>query len=407
MRVLNLGFVGLGQAVNRILYQHPEVRALPYRFAAAADPRAEAVKAFSTEFGAKGYSTAEELMADPGVDVVYIATPPGLHREHAELAAAHGKHMIVEKPLGLSLSDVSAMCDAADRAGVRMLAGHTHSFDAPIREIARIVREKELGDLLTINTWNFNSFNAMPWPTAELHETAGPVLNQGPHQIDIVRQIAGGMVTQLQATTFPDHLRGVVGGYTCHLQFAEGTSATLVYDARGFFDTAELHGWVAEGGQDRAPDMNHRMRSNARRVLSSGSRIEADRVFESQKDQGRYGVQEVNEDVWSMWGYSRHEETRHQPFFGFTVVSCEHGAIRQSPDGLIIYGEEGRREIPLPTRQRARAAELQELYDGIVHDRPVFHDGRWGMATLEACLGILESSRTGQALQMKHQVPAL
>jgi len=101
----------------------------------------------------------------------------------------------------------------------------------------------------------------------------------------------------------------------------------------------------------------------------------------------------------------REKQTQRQPFFGLTVVFCEHGVIRQSPDGLYIYTETGREEITLPTGH-GRAEELKELANAIAEGRPAFPDGRWGKATLEVCLAIMASSRDGRIRKMKHQVPA-
>ncbi|GFM22170.1 Gfo/Idh/MocA family protein, partial [Mycobacterium sp. PO2] len=244
-RELGLGFLGIGQAVARIFQQYPDMSTLPYRVVAAADTRSHSLARFATEFSGQTYTNAEQLCADPSVDVVYIATPPELHREHALMAARHGKHMIVEKPLAMSIDDCTAMVEAAQAAGVQLMAGHTHSFDAPVRAMAELVASGELGELLMVNTWNFNDFNRRPWPTSELRSTSGPVLNQGPHQVDIVRQIAGGLARTVRASTIWDDVRECVGGYTCHLGFESGASATLVYDARAFFDVAELHSWVA------------------------------------------------------------------------------------------------------------------------------------------------------------------
>ena len=95
---------------------------------------------------------------------------------------------------------------------------------------------------------------------------------------------------------------------------------------------------------------------------------------------------------------------RKQPFFGFTLVSCERGDIRQTPDGLFVYGETEKREISLPLGRRGREAEVEELYDGVVDNRRVFHDGRWGEATLEVCLAILESARERKEIFLSHQV---
>ena len=86
------------------------------------------------------------------------------------------------------------------------------------------------------------------------------------------------------------------------------------------------------------------------------------------------------------------------------MVSCERGDIRQTPDGLFVYGETEKREIPLPTGSRGREAEVEELYNAVTHKRPVFHDGRWGAATLEVCLAILDSAEKRKEIFLSHQV---
>jgi len=114
----------------------------------------------------------------------------------------------------------------------------------------------------------------------------------------------------------------------------------------------------------------------------------------------RFGGQREGEysHVWS--------SEQKQPFFGFTLVSCERGDIRQTPDGLFIYGETEKREITLPSGRRGREAEIEELYEAVVHNRPVFHDGRWGEATLEVCLAMLESTEQRKEIFLSHQVPS-
>ena len=56
-------------------------------------------------------------------------------------------------------------------------------------------------------------------------------------------------------------------------------------------------------------------------------------------------------------------------------------------------------------RSASRFSELQELYDAVTQDRPVFHDGRWGMATLEVCLAIMQSARERREILLTHQSP--
>ncbi len=400
-RRLGLGFIGLGQAMNLILQRRWELDGLPIDIVAGADPRQGARARFVADFGGSAYASAEELCADPAVDIVYIATGPELHREHASLAARHGKHMIVEKPLALTVEDCLAIVKEAEEYGVLVVAGHTHSFGAPYLKMAELVHSGALGELVMVNSWMYNEFNPRPWPTAELESTRGPLLNQGPHQVDIVRQIAGGEVTSLRATTFHDSLRGVLGGYTALLTFAGGASANIVFDARGFFDVAELFGWIGEGGQPKEPDRPFTMRRNFKEVDALGPELREQRLHE-QKELGRYGAKAVTAEEWALWGYSFGQE-HHQPFFGLTVASCERGAIRQSADGLYIYGETEVSEISLASAQRGRAAELMELYGGVVEGRPLVHDARWATGTIEVCLAIEASARLQAEVPLVHQ----
>jgi phthalate 4,5-cis-dihydrodiol dehydrogenase len=277
---------------------------------------------------------------------------------------------------------------------VNLLCGHTHSFDPPVRKIREIVKSGELGKLRMINTWNYNEFMYRPRMKHELATSRGVVLNQGPHHVDIVRLIGGGMVRSVRAMTgIWDQARAHEGSYTCYLEFEDGTPATLVYSGYGFFDTAELFSWVGEGGQYREPETNLKVRRQLREVRSPEEE-------EQLKEGMRFGGQRDGQfsHVWS--------GEKKQPFFGFTLVSCEHGDIRQTPDGLLIYGEEEKREIRLPAGRRGREAEVEELYHAVVHNRPVFHDGRWGEATLEVCLAMLESAKERKEVFLSHQAPS-
>jgi phthalate 4,5-cis-dihydrodiol dehydrogenase len=228
----------------------------------------------------------------------------------------------------------------------------------------------------------------------ELAMSRGVVLNQGPHHVDIVRLIGGGMVRSVRAMTGVwDKARQWDGSYTCYLEFEDGTPATLVYSGYGFFDTAELFDWVGEGGQPRDPDTNLKVRKALREVRGPE---EEERLKDAMRFAGRREGEFSH--VWS--------GPRHQPFFGLTIVSCEKGDIRQTPDGLKIYGEAEQREIKLPAGSRGREAEVEELYNAVMNGRPVFHGGRWGTATLEVCLAMLESAKQRKEIFLSHQVPS-
>ena len=390
-QVLRLGIAGLGVASTQIL---PPIADLPYiKITAAADTRSDALAKFRKTYGGETFTSVESLCGSSNVDAVYIATPNPLHAEHAIAAAKNNKHIIVEKPMATSLAECDAMNEAAEKNRVKLLCGHTHSFDPPIRKIREIVKSGELGRLRMVHSWNFNEFMYRPRMKHELAPSRGVVLNQGPHHVDIVRLIGGGLVRSVRAMTgIWDPARRWEGSYTCYLEFVDGTPATLVYSGYGFFDTAELFDWVGEGGQLRNPKTN----LTVRRRLSEVSTAEEE---EALKETMRFGGAREGEfsHVWS--------GARKQPFFGFTLVSCEQGDIRQTPDGLRVYGANEHREITLSPGRRGREAEVEELYNAVVHNRPVFHDGRWGAATLEVCLAMLESAEKRKEIFLSHQVP--
>src|SRR5579862_8351599 len=106
-QVLKFGVVGLGRAATSFL---PSLAAHPgVRIIAGTAPRAEAREAFAREFDADGYGSIEALCENPEVDALYIATPHQFHRQNVMVAAEHGKHIIVEKPMALTIEDCEAM----------------------------------------------------------------------------------------------------------------------------------------------------------------------------------------------------------------------------------------------------------------------------------------------------------
>lgn len=397
--VLRLGIAGLGTASPNVL---PEMAAhAHYRITAAADLRQEALDRFAGEYGGETYSSVEAMCASANVDAVYILTPNRFHAEHAITAAEHGKQVFADKPMALSLEDCDRMIDAADRNGVRLLIGHSQGFDAPIRAMAKLAASGELGRPLMINTWFYSDWLYRPRSKDELDPTAGEglVRRQGPVQVEIVRMIGGGMVRSVRGmTTVAEPARPVEGSYAAYLEFADRTSATMIYDAYGYFDSTELTFGFGLSGNPQDPETNLKTRQRSRSFAGP----EDEFAF---KDSTRYGGSRTVPGVAAGAGPGQ----RHA-FFGITVVSCEKGDIRQSPTGLIVYDQNGRREVPVSAGDnyghRYTTAEANLMYDAWVNDRPLAaHDGRWGKATMEVILGVLESAERRSEIMMRHQVP--
>ena len=155
-RRLGIGVAGLGRAFMLTL---PSFLADPrVRLVAATDPRADATARFATEFGAHAHESIEGLCADPDVEVVYIATPHELHAKHVEIAAGHGKHVLVEKPMAIRQDECRAIVAAATRANVVVIVGPSHSFDRPIARAREIVASGIYGGVRMIHAQYFTDF---------------------------------------------------------------------------------------------------------------------------------------------------------------------------------------------------------------------------------------------------------
>ena len=134
---IRIGIVGLGMAGSIMIpavQSHPEVT-----LAGAAEPNEDIRKRFANDFDCPATATVEELVKLPDIDAVYIATPHQMHHEHVRLAAEHGKHVIVEKPMALQLEDCDAMISACEDAATTLIVGHTHGFDAPVAAMRDVV----------------------------------------------------------------------------------------------------------------------------------------------------------------------------------------------------------------------------------------------------------------------------
>lgn len=377
MRRLKLGIAGLGAASRQIL---PQVKEVPgVELCAAADIRPLALTEFQQKYPGKTFTDVREMCESDEIDAIWIATPNVYHAEHTVLAAKNGKHVIVEKPMAVTLEEADRMIAAAEENRVKLVQGHSKIYDVPVRKMREVVRSGKLGRVIQISTWNFNDWLQRPRLASEVDTNLGGgiVYRQGPHQMDIVRCIGGGMVSSVRgvAGRWDPHFN-TEGNFTALLEFEDGAAASMVFNGYGYFDITELTWGVGEGGGVAPP------------------RVKTERLKGPVDADAKYGAVPHGE----------RRERPHQPFFGLTVVSCEEGVIRQSPDGLYVYTEEGQREIACSKSRGGRAAELQELYKGIAQERPVFPDGRWGKATLEACMAILKSSKEKREIELAHQV---
>src|SRR5271156_1753275 len=259
---LNLGVIGLGRAFTLMLPTFAADSRI--RMVAASDPRADARERFAQEFGAKVYDDAEALCADADVKAVYIASPHQFHLAHVKCAAKHGKHVLVEKPMALSVDDCRDMIAVANEGGVKLLVGHSHSFDLPYLRARAMIRSGAYGRVRMINALNFTDFLYRPRRPEELdtRKGGGVVFSQAAHQVDVVRLLGGGRVRSVRAVTGNwDKQRPTEGAYSALLSFESRAFASLTYSGYAHFDSDELLDWIGEMGEQKDPTRYGRVRA--------------------------------------------------------------------------------------------------------------------------------------------------
>jgi phthalate 4,5-cis-dihydrodiol dehydrogenase len=375
VRKLKLGVVGLGRAfalTAPTLARDPRVALV-----AATDPRREAVEKAEKDFGARGFRSLDDLL-ESDAEAIYIATPHRFHAAQAIAAARAGKHVLVEKPMALTLKECAAMAAAAKKHRVRLVVGPSHSFDLPIRTTRRLIDTGRFGSVRMITAFNFTDFLYRPRMPDELRHA---ILNQSAHHVDIVRFLVGRPLKSVRAHTV--EWKRAPGGYSALLDFGS-CFANIAYSGNAHFDSDEFTCWIGELGQQKHPAEY----GGARRSLAHRDELR----FKTSRN---YGGAEFKP------GKAQFHE-----HFGPIVVSCDKADLRPLPTGVMIYADGGRRVERLAPTDSPRTGVIDELYEAVVNNRKPLHDAAWGLATIEACLAIVESGRTGKEVPLRHQTSA-
>jgi phthalate 4,5-cis-dihydrodiol dehydrogenase len=360
---IRLGILGWGIA-GRSMARAAE-RSDRFTIAGVADISPQARAAAGSSGGLDSYPSLRELMARARPEVVYIATPTPQHAEAvAELAAA-GMHVVCEKPLAATWNDAVAACAAAEAAAVVLLVGNTHSYDAPVQELRRLVLDGSLGALVTLQSAVFTNWRTRPRKPDDLDadKGGGIVLRQGAHQLDVARLVGGGQLTTVSAQTFGG-AHGTEAGYAALAGFASGATASLSYCGTGGFDSAWLTQGVGELGI-----ADHPMDPISRQYFRLPCR-----------------------------------PVTPAPTFGLMVATFTAGQAVLTSRGVLAYTPDGPRDHLADGRPSGWDAVLSELA-GVLEGKPAIHSGRWGLATLEASLAVHQSARRGGPIALSHQVP--
>lgn len=176
--------------------------------------------------GARIHAGYEALLADPEVDAVYIATPHPAHVAWGVRAAAAGKHVLCEKPMGINAAEAAVLVDAARRAGVFLAEGYMYRAHPQTKRLAELVRGGAIGEMRMIQA-SFG-FAARFNPDHRLFANdlaGGGILDVGGYPVSIARLVAGAAVGK----PFLDPVRVVGAGHLGRTGVDEWTAAVLEF----------------------------------------------------------------------------------------------------------------------------------------------------------------------------------
>lgn len=166
------------------------------RLAGVWDIRADAAQAFAAQHGATAFDTFEQMIASADIDAVCICTPSGFHGRQTIQALAQGKHVLVEKPMALTLDEADRAIALAEQNGLKLSVVSQLRFSPGIREARDILQSGALGKLVVGDV--LMKYHRTPeyyqnggWRGTKAHDGGGALMNQGIHGVDLLLHLMG------------------------------------------------------------------------------------------------------------------------------------------------------------------------------------------------------------------------
>lgn len=149
----------------------------------------------------RAYASEAELLADPEIDAVYIASPVALHAEQAMAAADAGKHILIEKPLAMTAQEGERVADRCEERGVKLAAGLMMRFGSYVQAMKKAIAEGKIGRVVSGYAQFTCWFPDMPgsWRQSKAKGGGGAMMDMGVHCIDLMQYVAGSKVRQVAA----------------------------------------------------------------------------------------------------------------------------------------------------------------------------------------------------------------
>ena len=234
------GFGWMGRvhthAYTRLLHHYPNLPIAPKLIAVADEVPGRAEEAVAQYGFAQAVRDWRDLAANPEVDAVSITAPNFLHREIGVAMAQAGKHIWIEKPVGLSTADAQAVADAADGAGVQGAVGFNYRNAPAVSAARELIAAGEIGTVTHVRVRFFSDYAAHPegaltWRYEKERGGSGVLGDLASHGVDLAQYLLGD-ITSLVADTaiFVPERAKPTGATTAHARATGGEMGAVEND---------------------------------------------------------------------------------------------------------------------------------------------------------------------------------
>jgi UDP-N-acetyl-2-amino-2-deoxyglucuronate dehydrogenase len=344
---LGFGIIGCGMISGFHARALGDVRGA--KLVACFDTREEAAVKFASQYNCQPYTRLDAMLADPRVDIVTVATPSGAHMEPAVAAARAGKHVIVEKPLEITLKRCDRIIEACKKVGVQLGAIFPSRFHDSSVKLKRAIDGGRFGTLTLGDAyvkWYRTQayYDSGAWRGTWALDGGGALMNQAIHSVDLLTWLMGPVVEiQANASTL-SHVRiEVEDTAIATLRFANGALGVLEATTSaypGYLKRVEIHG-------------------------SEGSAV-------------------LEEEDLKAWDFAKPRK--------------EDAAILQQMRQHKSTG--GGASDPAAIGHHGHAMQFREFVEAVKKNRPPAIDGHQGRRSVEIILGVYKAAEAGKTVSL-------
>jgi UDP-N-acetyl-2-amino-2-deoxyglucuronate dehydrogenase len=192
-KTFRIALVGCGRISKNHLEAIDRIDGL--ELVAVCDTDPERAKRVGMEWNVPHFTSYDRMLADSEADVVTIATPSGLHPEQGVAAAKAGKHVVMEKPMAISLTGADALVQACDKAGVQLFVVKQNRLNPPVQLLKRAVDRNRFGRIYMASCtvhWARPQeyYDQAPW-RGTWEFDGGAFMNQASHYVDLIQWVMG------------------------------------------------------------------------------------------------------------------------------------------------------------------------------------------------------------------------